>query len=525
MRTESTGAPNPSAPNTGAPNPGAPKPGRRAGRFGRFVHGLSLRARLLVVVAVILATALLVAGIMTLSTMRTQLQHQLDEKLLAVVNDPASVGQLFNGVAPHGPYRRGDVLPSQFVVQFNGDDGQVVGPVADGDWVKDLPDLPRMTSQEAGDDAHLRTIHSHDTTWRALISPARLGDQAGTVVVALPMSDAESTLESVAVGFALASVSLVLLLLVVGWFAIGRAFRPLREVQGVARAFGSGDRSRRVAVTAPNSEVGQLGTSVNAMLDEIGMTLAAREASERRMRQFVGDASHELRTPLAAVRGFAELYRMGAVSAPDDVRNAFRRIEDESTRMAGLVEDLLMLARLDAQRPMRPAPVDLVVLAADAVHDARALAPDRVVRVTGLHGGGPEPVELLGDEARLRQVVTNLIANAIRHTPAGSPIEIAVGPADGYAVVEVVDHGPGIPAELAERIFERFYRMDVSRSRESGGSGLGLAIVAAIIHSHGGRAQVRPTRGGGATFVVAVPMTSQETASPGGPRTQPTPVS
>ena len=226
------------------------------------------------------------------------------------------------------------------------------------------------------------------------------------------------------------------------------------------------------------------------------------------MRRFVADASHELRTPVAAVRGFAELYRQGAVTDPADVARSFRRIEEESARMGGLVEDLLLLARLDEQRPMRREPVDLLVLAGDAVHDALALAPGRTVRLVGLDGDPvPRPALTLGDDARLRQVLSNLLTNAVRHTPAGSPVEIGVGVADGWARWQVVDHGPGVDPDQAGRIFERFYRADSSRHRGTGGgSGLGLAIVDAITRAHGGAARVVPTPGGGATFEVALPV-------------------
>jgi two-component system OmpR family sensor kinase len=241
---------------------------------------------------------------------------------------------------------------------------------------------------------------------------------------------------------------------------------------------------------------------------------AAARASEDRMRRFVADASHELRTPLTSIRGFAELYRHGAVPQ-DEVPRTMRRIEDEATRMGGLVEDLLMLARLDERRPARAEPVDLAVLAGDAVHDVRGLDPDRPVRLTGLQpGSGPVPAVVVGDEGGLRQVVTNLVANAVRHTPAGTPVEVAVGvePAsEGVgprAVLEVRDHGPGLPDEEAGRIFERFYRVDSSRRRGTGGgSGLGLSIVSAVTAAHGGTVGVRTTPGGGATFRVALPST------------------
>jgi two-component system OmpR family sensor kinase len=248
------------------------------------------------------------------------------------------------------------------------------------------------------------------------------------------------------------------------------------------------------------------------MLAQIESAFRARAASEERTRRFAADASHELRTPLASIRGFAELYRQGAVPA-EDVPRTMRRIEDEARRMGGLVEDLLLLARLDARRPTRAEPVDLAVLAGDAVHDARGLAPDRSVRLVGLEASpGPVPAVVIGDEGHLRQVVTNLLANAVRHTPAGTPIEVAVGTsrdADGSAraVLEVRDHGPGLPAGEAERVFERFYRLDSSRQRSAGGgSGLGLSIVSAVTAAHGGTVTALQTPGGGATFRVALPL-------------------
>jgi len=229
------------------------------------------------------------------------------------------------------------------------------------------------------------------------------------------------------------------------------------------------------------------------------------------MRQFVADASHELRTPLAAVRGYAELYRQGAVTDPEDVTGTMRRIEDESIRMGGLVNDLLILTRLDRQRPLERGPVDLTVLAADAVQDARALDPTRQVRLVGL-SGDLEPTTIEGDEAKLRQVVTNLVGNAVNHTPEGTSIEIAVGSdTAGHARLEVRDHGGGVDPVKARKVFERFYRADPSRVRgHGGGNGLGLAIVAAIVSAHDGHVGVAATPGGGATFVVDLPTANSQ---------------
>ena len=222
------------------------------------------------------------------------------------------------------------------------------------------------------------------------------------------------------------------------------------------------------------------------------------------MRRFVGDASHELRTPLTSIRGFAELYRQGALPERADVDRAMSRVEGEASRMGLLVEDLLLLARLDQQRPLDQAPVDLLELAGDAVQDAQAVDPSRTVELEVV-AAGPAPV-VLGDAARLRQVFGNLAANALTHTPAGTPVQLRVSTSTDTATVEVIDHGPGISEQDRSRVFERFFRADTSRARASGGSGLGLSIVAALVKAHQGSVTVEETPGGGATFRVALPL-------------------
>jgi two-component system OmpR family sensor kinase len=299
-----------------------------------------------------------------------------------------------------------------------------------------------------------------------------------------------------------------------GWYGVRRAFRPLTQIEDTAAAIAGGDLTRRIPEPATRDEVASLSRSLNAMLAQIEQSFALREASEERMRQFVADASHELRTPLAAVRGYAELYRQGAVTTPQDVGSTMRRIEDESIRMGGLVDDLLLLTRLDSHRPVERGPVDLTVVAADAVQDARALDPTRRVRLLGL-SGDLEPTTIEGDEAKLRQVVTNLVGNAVNHTPAGTSIEIAVGrDSTGQARIEVRDHGDGVDPVKARKVFERFYRADPSRVRgNGGGNGLGLAIVAAIVGAHKGQVGVAATPGGGATFVVQLPTGNSQSES------------
>jgi len=256
----------------------------------------------------------------------------------------------------------------------------------------------------------------------------------------------------------------------------------------------------------------------SAVQDREAAATASSE-SEQRMRRFVADASHELRTPLTSIRGFAELYRQGAVPDGPDTGRAMARIESEAGRMNVLVEDMLLLARLDEKRPVRLTPVDMLPLAVDAVYDARAVAPDRAIEVVA--GEGPEPM-VLGDEPRLRQVLGNIVSNALAHTPAGSPVQVRVGLVDAAVVVEVIDRGPGLTAEQAARVFERFYRADPARSRAASGNGLtgaavsgnglGLAIVAAITASHSGRVEVDSAPGAGSTFRVILPYAPSGTS-------------
>ena len=294
-----------------------------------------------------------------------------------------------------------------------------------------------------------------------------------------------------------------------GYLVIRRSLRPLVDVEHTAVAIAGGDLSRRVPDHDPRTEVGRLTRALNAMLGQIEHAFARQReseqdarASEERMRRFVADASHELRTPLTSIRGFAELYRQGAVREPQEVRRLLRRVEDEATRMGLLVDDLLLLARLDQERPLSFAPVDLLTVVGDVVHDARAVAPDRTIELSV----DDQPPIVLGDEPRLHQVVANLVMNAVRHTPPDTDVQVRLSSTHGRALVAVVDHGPGLSAQARERVFERFYRVDSSRTRDAGGSGLGLSIVSALVAAHGGRVGVEETPGGGATFLVEIPL-------------------
>jgi two-component system OmpR family sensor kinase len=292
----------------------------------------------------------------------------------------------------------------------------------------------------------------------------------------------------------------LLVLAVVSLFLVRLGLRPLDRMAATAGSIAGGDLSRRISPATERTEVGRLGLALNAMLERLERAFVARQASEDRLRRFLADASHELRTPLASIRGYAELFRIGAAREPADTEKAMARIEQESARMGVLVEDLLALARLDELREPAREDVDLAALARDAVDDARAMAPDRPIDVTASGA-----TTLLGDPHQLRQVLGNLLRNALVHTPAGTPVDVAVSRADGEVRLDVRDHGPGLPDGDAGVLFERFWRAEGGRERGRGGAGLGLAIVAGIVAAHHGRVEAADAEGGGARFTVHLP--------------------
>ena len=296
-------------------------------------------------------------------------------------------------------------------------------------------------------------------------------------------------------------IAAVLIVLgLVSWVVVRVGLLPLDRMGHTAGAIAGGDLSHRVESTDPRTEVGRLGVALNAMLDRLERAFGEREASEDRLRRFIADASHELRTPLASIRGYAELFRMGAARDPADVEKAMGRIEDEAARMGVLVEDLLTLARLDEVPDTPHAELDLAALVRDAVDDGRAVAPGREIHLQ-VDGAA----EVVGDRDQLRQVLGNLLRNAFVHTPAGTPIEVTLQRAGADVRLEVRDHGPGLPTSDAEALFERFWRSEAGRERGRGGAGLGLAIVAAIVDAHGGEVRAGNAPGGGASFVVTLP--------------------
>lgn len=473
-------------------------------RYTPRLAALPLRVRLVALLVLLLLVALSLTSIATSAVMRRQLMDGVDRDLNAAAEPTASqvLTQLFN--------HRGEGIPTNYAVRFMPTDGSsAFGVNPTGERLH--PNIPTLALNDPRVvNGTIFTVSSTDGEMRWRVVPGQLRDGSATFAVAVPLRGVDTTIQRMLSFTILIGLAVIASCALLGWFGVRRAFRPLTQIEDTAAGIAGGDLTQRIPEPTSKDEVASLARSLNAMLAQIEQSFAVREASEERMRQFVSDASHELRTPLAAVRGYAELFRQGAVTKPEDVASAMRRIEDESIRMGGLVEDLLLLTRLDSQRPFEKGPVDLTVLAADAVQDARALDSTRQVRLLGL-SGDLQPTTIEGDEAKLRQVVTNLVGNAVNHTPHGTDIEIAVGSAAGRAKLEVRDHGPGVDPVKARKVFERFYRADASRGRgNGGGNGLGLAIVAAIVSAHGGRVGVAATPGGGATFVVDLPTANSQ---------------
>ena len=511
----STGAPPPD-PGTPAPTTPTTSPPRPHGRLGRRLAAVPLGARMVAILCLVLLVGLTATGVTAQTLLRRSLVAQVDEQLETFAQ-PLLQRAIGTGGRP--PWDDdADRLPTEYYLELLDADGARLGdPVTSDTGGAGTPRVPAWTLAEV--EAAARepfTVASTEgsTRWRTALLPAssRGGQYVFTVAIALPLTGVEQTLDGMRRVLVVTGLAVIALGSVAGWVAVRRSLRPLLEMEATAAAIAAGDLARRVPGRPPSTEVGRLGQALNVMLGHIERAFAERAASEDRMRRFVADASHELRTPLATIRGYSELYRMGALTEPDQVDDTVRRIEESATRMGRLVEDLLHLARLDEGRPPRTDAVDLAVLAADALSDLRALDPGRPVRLTALGPGADlAACPAVGDEDRLRQVLANLTGNVVQHTPPGTPVEIAVGRtgASPHArvVLEVRDHGPGISPEHAARVFERFYRVDVSRTRGAGGggAGLGMAIVAAIVGAHRGSVRIDPTPGGGTTVRVELP--------------------
>lgn len=462
---------------------------------------MSLRTRLLLGLLGLVSVGLVASDLITHRFLQSFLMDRLDEQVQAAVDPVAS--RLSAGERRSPPLNR-TAVPGGTYGAVVDNDGNVAVSRPFGYEGEDLESLPQP-KVTVGD---LRRREPFTTPavergapgFRVLVVPLSANDN---LIVAVPMNDVVQTLRRLVL---IELVTTAAVLAGVGGLAlvvVRAGLRPLEDIGRTAGAIAEGDLSRRVERAEPGTEVGRLGLSLNAMLSQIQAAFEARQASEDRLRRFVADASHELRTPLTSIRGYAEMFRRGASDRPEDLASSMRRIEEESARMGVLVDDLLLLARLDQGRPLERRPVDLTRVAADAVADAQAVEPERTITLET--SDSPLGTMVLGDELRLRQVAANLLANARQHTPPTAAVRVGVRRDNGSVVLEVADEGPGLLSEEAAKVFERFYRADPARNRNQGGTGLGLSIVAAVAEAHGGRARVESVPGQGARFWVELP--------------------
>lgn len=460
---------------------------------------LPLRVSLVGAALGLVALGLMAQGYAVTAILGHRLIHRIDQTLVDashgwVLAQRRQLPPLHTDPNPGRP-------PSDFYVRYVEPDGHTWSVVNDQNDTEPLLPLDNDSRDEP---TTVNSIDGSRVQWRALSVEGPNGE---LITVARDLTSVRTTMRYLAWCRVAIGTGVLAVLGVAGYLVVNRSLRPLVEVEEIAEAIAAGQLDRRIPQRDPRTEVGRLSLALNGMLAQIQHAVAASESSaenartsEDRMRRFITDASHELRTPLTTIRGFAELYRQGAVR---DVELLMSRIESESRRMGLLVEDLLLLARLDAQRPLDHHPVDLLALATDAVHDAQAIAPRRNITLEVFDGPGTP--EVLGDDARLRQVLNNLVSNALQHTPEGTDVTVRVGTRGDDAVLEVVDCGPGMNEEDAQRVFERFYRADASRARASGGTGLGLPIVDSLVKAHGGTVGVTTVPGRGCRFQVTVP--------------------
>ncbi len=476
---------------------------------------LPLRVTLVAAMLALVTAALLIIAVAGSTLLQRYLLNRVDTQLRATATSLVRGGNAaLSNLARNSPV-------GTFYVAAASTTGEPQGAnivTRPGEATPPGPAIPTVTLEYAArhkGDAFTVASISGGRHWRVLIM---IGNDQ-TITVAFPLDDVSNTVNRLIMIDVVVSVIVLALLAGLGYFIVRGSLRRLVEVERTAEAIAAGDLSQRVPVQDDHTEVGRLGTSLNTMLGQIEGAFHAQERSEQqariseeRMRRFVADAGHELRTPLTSVRGFAELYRLGAVTDEADLARVMKRIEDEASRMGLLVEDLLLLARLDQQRPLEHKPVELLAIATDAVTDLHALHPERPVRL--LTDASGEPPVVMGDEGRLRQVLGNLLGNAVTHTPDETLVRVRIATEGPFAIMEVSDDGPGMRPEDTARVFERFFRADPSRVRSSGGSGLGLSIVAALVAAHGGTVEARSTLGVGTSFTVRLPLAGAQRPAP-----------
>ena len=518
------------------------------GDLARLPGRTPLRVKMITALLALVIIALTIISVASLTVFRSYLQGQAGTQVTTLYNQTLD---RMNGSGPFSGHITSTYAPPDVVEVLN-TQGQVLTPsIATGQSVPNVPTDQAWLQAHSGQVTTVPGLQGGDN-WLVItkqLANAQVYGPVGPVgdpqtvilVVGVNLGTVNQTLGWLARLDLLVGLIIVLALAIVGVAIVRASLRPLTDIEKTARAIAAGDLSRRVPDQDPGTEVGRLGRSLNSMLAQIESSFyaqaqseAAARRSEERMRQFVADASHELRTPLTAMRGYAEYYRqrggmqdgtgpgrhdqpstelgsngLGSNGQLDraDMDRIMQRVEQESARMGVLVEDMLLLARLDQQRPLEHRPVDLLTLAADAVQDARIIAPDREIT---LDVGSGAAFLILGDEVRLRQVIGNLMNNALTHTPEGTPVAVRVlaGPRQPVpsVVLEVADQGPGLRQDQAEHVFERFYRADQARTRKAGGTGLGLAIVAALVAAHDGTVALMTAPGQGATFRITLPL-------------------
>ena len=480
---------------------------------------MSLRSGLVLASVVAIALSVGLLSTFVVRTTRATLIDQLDQQVI-VASDKKARNPPKSDSNPSSP---SDSTPSydtnftnQFATLIFDHDGNLIysdpsGYRDDPDPLPDLTSFERSSEEESERLGQMTTIDSVDGSmrYRMYVYDGRDGE---VIAVAAPMDGIDDAVARI-LRFTLAAGAIVMILAgVASWFLIRNRLKPVDRMIDTAAAIAAGDLSRRAPDANPSTELGRLSHALNDMLGQIEESVDIRVENEKRLRRFAADAAHELRTPLTSLRGFAELYRAGALRDPEQLDNAMRRIESESSRMQRLVDDLLLLARLDEQRGIVRLPVDLVPLLEDSIASARVIEPDRPITATLTEHAG-----VLGDAGHFRQIFDNLITNARIHTPAGTPIAVSAAVSGNEAVVKVSDRGPGIQPDEQERIFERFWRADPSRTRSTGGSGLGLAIVVSLVRAHEGQIELESEPGAGATFTLRFPLQQTEQTPPQSP--------
>lgn len=483
----------------------------------------SLLNRLTLGVVLLSAMGFIASDIAAQTLLRSYLTQQMDDELKSVAGgslprvDRAGIAhEISEGAAESGhegdnrkktaaapaPLQR---VPTSTSVTLIGPAGVVLGQIGGDLNTTEITSYLRSITpaQVKAKENKPFTIEAPESDFRVIAQPLPSG--LGIVVVARSFEDVDRTLQRLQGLFVLIGFAMIFFIALASRKVIKVGLRPLATVEATAERIAEGDLTARLPDVKPNTEVGRLVNTLNTMLGKIEESFSARVASESKLRRFVADASHELRTPITAIRGFAELHRQGAVSGEANTKELLGRIEGESKRMGSLVEDLLLLARLDQSREMKSDPVNLTNLVADAVASARAAGPNHVVRFE-------KPVEeiyALGDNDRIHQVVANLLANARTHTPSGTTIDVSVAQSEDGVRVRITDNGPGLSKQDQERIFERFYRADSSRVRQDGeGTGLGLSIVDAVMRAHAGQVSVESELGKGAAFTLFFPLSA-----------------